>query len=246
MIDFENEKTWPSDICDLIFSNVDIIKKEKDAKEKHNLRECNHLCSIETPILSSTLNILERTLSKYEIKATHCTKLIDFDSILYGGLKLLTKETILTEILRTLSPLLPPKDISEIINLFDNYENDKGFENRQNMIWFVLTEDFSNDIGCQDLFKYYGGEVTRRILYSKKDKYYPLLEKLGKPCIVQCKIPIKKVAPFQLSNIANELVDYGINKIINNSIVYIKAECNIQSTVIPSDIIAIKEKNYLR
>ena len=60
------------------------------------------------------------------------------------------------------------KIIEEIDRCFKEYDNNGKYEHRENMIWFLINKSLVHDSGCKYFFKYFGGEVIRRVAYPLK------------------------------------------------------------------------------
>ena len=97
--------------------------------------------------------------------------------------------------------------------------------------------------GCEEFFKFFGGEVTRRAVWPVKDIVYPILEKIGIPTVIECGLNISDAMDFQVINICKEMINYGIHKFVFKNAYSLKCEMCVKHDVIPDDIIKIWKKD---
>ena len=241
MINFIDKKTWPSHIYDVIYNNRLEIEKELEQENKIIISGDNYIKAIEKPKYNWTLEYLIKNIRKYDACVWHCTKLIEKEIIFNEGLKPLKKEYIKEVIDNLKRNGESEKVLYEVRKKAKEFEEAKGFSNRESMIWFVFTEDMTNTIGCEGFFRYYGGEVTRRILGGDEEFFFPILEKIGTPYIIKCKIAIGDIAEYQISALAKSLIGYILAAERKECDYAFEAECYIRTKVEPENIIEIKK-----
>lgn len=246
MICFDDDNTFPQDIKELIYANVIDIKLEKNNETKELLTGKNWNKPIETPLFNITKKSLEDILPKYSARAFHCTRLKNENKLYIEGLKNLEYNTFQQTVIDELQLLVDKDDIVEIRDLFKKYKEQNNLGNREKMLWFVLSKELTYDLGCMDLFKYYGGEITRRALWQKKEKYYSILAEIGNPKVIECAIDLKDARGYQISNLAEQLINYGIHKWVLQNKYKINVEIMILKSIEPKNILRIHdfEHNY--
>jgi hypothetical protein len=52
--------------------------------------------------------------------------------------------------------------LEKIKDSFATFEKNRSFVEREGLLWFVLTKELTEYKGCEEFFKFFGGEVTRR------------------------------------------------------------------------------------
>jgi len=242
MIELDKFETWPNKIIDLIGKNSYTIKKEQDIEYEH--RDLRWFPSIapRTDCYNDTKSKIESIILNHQVKAYHCTKIQSWEELRKNGLIILkhsTIKSIVTEAIKKVK--CDPEFISQVSNAYDDFEKKGSYKYRENMIWFVLNNHLIYEDGCEDFFIYFGGEVTRRALYRLK---LDVLRSIGIPTIVECILDVNKAEPFQVSNIANEIIKYGISKFVLNTEYKLKCEMCIVENVPHNKIIDILERKF--
>lgn len=246
MIDLSNEDTWPKAILEMLRSRVAQTREEKKAElAAHN--DGSYLFNPpQTPIYDLTQNQLELLLREHEVRAFHCTKLTDFNEVYRSGLVALSPEFIKHIVLTELRKKgLDSSLIHKAENAFDRFFSRKDFDSRGGMVCFVLTKEMIDNSGCEDFFRYFGGEVTRRALWELEEQVFPVLEEVGVPAVVECSIPIADGADYQISNMAEQFIRYGEKKFLDDCYYEMQCELRIEYTVDSGKILSIWEKSNL-
>lgn len=244
MIDLANIETWPPRILVILKERANDLKAEK-VKERRKLCDGSYLTwkAPWCPLFDSTVEEVRSLIINREIRAFHCTRLVNWDDIRKYGLRTLNPEFITELVVKEFSKMRLNRDLLESIQLsFKEFKREKGFNNRQNMLWFVLTKKMTEESGCYELFKYFGGEVTRRVLEKFADRVFPILASIGKPSVVECQIKIIEGADYQIDNLVKEIIKYGIKRNSDNRDYLPFAEMYIQSNVKVKNILNIWEK----
>ena len=246
MIDLSNENTWPKEILEMLRDRVAQTREEKKAELAAHLDGSYLFNPPQTPVYNQTQNQLELLLREHKVRAFHCTKLANFNEVYQSGLVVLRPEFIKRIVLTELRKKgLNSALIRKAEEAFDRFLSRKDFDSRGGMVWFVLTEKMTDDYGCEDFFRYFGGEVTRRALEDLKDKIFPVLEEIGVPAVVECSIPIAYGADHQLSNMAKEFIKYGEEKFLDGRHYDMQCEMKIEYIVDSTKILSIWEKNVV-
>ncbi|MDI1324867.1 MAG: hypothetical protein PSV36_19140 [Algoriphagus sp.] len=236
-IDFGEIETWPDKLQRLVFDYSEKISKEKKA-DWENIRSGKaHYHFVAMPTYDRVKSELEEFLFQSSALAWHCTKLINPERIKTNGLMLfsvaLLKETIQSD----MGNILSKKDQGKIIIKIDEYERDGFFENRENQLWFLLNKEMWSDTGCREFFEFFGGEALRRVIESELPEYYPIFQRVGNPYLVEFPVQLSQIESFQRSNLADELINYGIHSTTGERNPYIEAEGNVSDSISPIDIL---------
>lgn len=73
-------------------------------------------------------------------------------------------------------------------------------------MWFCLNRSlFEEDSGCDDFFKYFGGESIYRVALGDQglSNVKTVLEEIGEPLLVTALIPFNQLARFQQDRISD-------------------------------------------
>jgi hypothetical protein len=247
MIDLSDEKTWPSEILEMLAQRVGQIRKEKDDEEAAHESGDYILNPPLSLVYGKTKLELESLLKKLEVRAFHCTRLTDFEGIKQSGLPPLSSEFIKRTVMSELQHRGVGSDLLRLIQEeYDRFERSEELNHREGMVWFVLTEKMTDESGCEDLFRYFGGEVTRRALHSLKERIYPMLAISGVPAVVECRLPLSEAAGYQISHIADEFISYGERKYLSNEPYEMRGEVKLTTAVAASRVLGIREKKLTK
>lgn len=237
IIDFDNFNTWPKEIKLLLKDKSKAIFEEKE-KEMKSFEDGSY---IENPVNIETYNEVKNTLESIIIKEDtigyHCTRITSSNNIQKTGLKKL----ILTEykqiVLNELEKMgLKTTKLEEIDLAFQNFINQRKNSNRDNMVWFTLNRSMIFSHGCSYLFKYFGGEVSRRALQDIEKESLVYLSKIGTPAVVEIQISIKDLQGYQKSDLCESLINYGIYHFVKNTKYSMECEGMIKKDVTYSQI----------
>lgn len=241
MIRFDDDNSFPQKIRDLIYTNADAIRLEKEIEHQALLNGQQWDNSIETPIYDETIASLETELTNHLAVAFHCTRIFDENEILQNGLNILDINILRQQVTSNLKRFVISNDLDEINSLFDDFIEKNKHKYRDGLLWLILSEKLSKDIGCHDLFSFYGGEVTRRALEPQREKYYPVLKQIGKPILIECIVNLNKTQRWQITNLAEQLINYGIKKVLFKEISVINAEIMIKQPILQNEILNLKK-----
>src|SRR5690625_175257 len=216
MIDFDQVDTIPGSIISLLDNKRDLIRKELVLETKRNLE--GHQWkggNVTTDIYDESFNKITELLYNEKIIGFHCTKLINPDKIFTTGLKKLNPEEYENWIIKNLEgKLLDKKMIVKIDKCFAEYKENGDYKYRENMIWFVINKSLIYDSGCNYFFKYYGGEVIRRVVDPIKDIVYPILVRIGIPTVVAFEFKFNELAEGHQHYLIKSFIE---SKVFENS-----------------------------
>lgn len=195
-----------------------------------------------TPIKDGLKIFLENKLIEHSIVCYHCTRLNNKDDVISNGLKVLNVDSYRKEIIRNLEPYISQNWVDIADECLRNYNDSGAIGKREGMIWFIGNLNLIKDGGCNDLFRYYGGEITRRVLENHNNIFYPILESIGTPYIIKCEIPLKELKTDYHYEI---LIEQIIQSLIDER--YIDFEFYITKDISPNmikDVIPFPDYNY--
>jgi hypothetical protein len=171
--------------------------------------------------------------------AWHCTKLINPEKIKSNGLQLFSVALIKDLIQTEMGNILDQKDQEIIIKKIKNYERDDFFGSRENQLWFLLNKEMWSDTGCKEFFSFFGGEAMRRIIENDVPRYKSVFQSVGKPYLIEFHVELNQIESYQLSNLADQLINFGIDSLNSEKTPFIYAEGKITKTIAPDRILNI-------
>jgi|GEM_PF-1114031 len=245
MIDFDQIETIPNSIISLLDKKRDLIKEElvldtKRALAGHQWKSG----AVTTDIYDESFAQITELLYDEKIVGFHCTKLLKPNEILATGLKKLDPKEYENWMKFFLKGKLPDKKtIKKIDKCFAEYDENGEYEHRENMIWFVINKSLVYDSGCKYFFKYYGGEVIRRVAYSIKDIVFPILIQAGIPTVVAFEFMFNELPDYQQHNLVKSLIE---SKVFEKSYKFyrnMEAEGYIERDIQPEEIIQVFQDN---
>ena len=246
MIDLSEEATWPNDLLTLLEETSQRTSQEKLPELKAHKEGSDIWRSLKTIVFDNTKAKIEQIITSLEIRAFHCTRLKVLESVRSEGLVALNPKTAKE---RVLSALVGAGVNGHLLHTasdaLDAFELSGQYENRTGSVWFVLTKEMTDDHGCEDLLKYFGGEATRRALWHIRDTLYPVLETIGTPAVVECEVSIADGADFQISHIAEEFIRYGHRKYIDGEKYSMFCEIFVPHSIDSNKILDVWEKNLI-
>jgi hypothetical protein len=206
MVDLEKE--IPKEIQDLILKKKKYIKEEiRISNERIILGSQWTEGSFEMSCFNKTCKDLRLILNEKIFKGYHCTKLLEISAVSKNGLRVLEK----TEYKKYMLSFFESKIqdhilLKKIKKCFEKFDENGCYSNRENMIWFLIVRSGIYDSGCNDFFKFFGGEAVRKILYEIKDDTYPYLEESGIPAVITFSFKFKEIASFQQDQLVKQLI----------------------------------------
>jgi len=239
VIDFGKTNTWPSELHKLVFHFSNLIADEKDADWKNIDSGKAHYNFIKMPTYIRVKSEIEEFLLNSTALAWHCTKLINPEKIKSNGLQLFSVALIKYLIKTEMGNILDQKDQEIIIKKIEKYERDDFFESRENQIWFLLNQGMWLKEECKEFFSFFGGEAMRRVIESELPEFMPFFQQVGKPYLVEFSVELNQIGTFQLSNLADQLINFGIDSLNSEKTPFIYAEGKITKTIVPDRILKI-------
>lgn len=248
MIDFDQIDTIPSSIISLLDKQGDLIREELVLETKRAL--AGHQWkggTVTTDFYVESFDKITELLYNEKILGFHCTKLINPNEILTTGLKKLNPKEYENWMKKFLKgKLRDKKTIEKIEKCFAEYDGNGEYEHRENMIWFVINKSLVYDSDCKYFFKYYGGEVIRRVAYPIKDIVFPILIQTGIPTVVAFEFRFNELPDYQQHNLVKSLIE---SKVFEKSYKYyrnMEAEGYIERDIEPQEIIKVFQDNDVK
>ena len=248
MIDFDNIDTIPNSIISLLRKNRNLIRDELMLDTKRVIAGHQWDGGIVTKEnYEETCACIKDILCCEKIVGFHCTKLINPNGLYDNGLKKLRPGEYEIWMKQFLKDKLPEKKlIHEIEARFAEYDDNGEYEHRKNMIWFVINKSLVYDSGCKYFFKYFGGEVIRRVAYPLKEVVFPILIENGVPTVVAFEFGFNELPDYQQYNLVNALIE---SQVFEKSYRYyneMRAEGYITRDVKPDEIVQIYSDNDIK
>lgn len=189
----------------MIWKNINLIDLSKIENWPPSLKNAYNLEDRE--------GIFESLIGK-SLKAWHCTKLVTPDMVIENGLKTLSPEMYEEIIMSELQKHLSSIDFDNYLKAHKVFIAKGYYENRQKMIWFILNKEmsFHENGGCHDFFKFYGGEVTRRIVEFRMPHLMNTLQKLGKAYLVEFEIGFDELPEHRKSFVTQHFLEWKRRK----------------------------------
>jgi hypothetical protein len=238
-IDFGRIETWPERLKQLVFHNSEKISVEKKADFDNILAGKAHYHSVSMPTYDSAKSKIEELLLDSSALAWHCTNLINPEKIKTNGLHPLSVALIKDLIQTEMVNILDQKDQEIIIKKIKEYERDDFFGSRENQLWFLLNKEMWSDTGCKEFFSFFGGEAMRRIIENDLPRYKSVFQSVGKPYLIEFHVELNQIESYQLSNLADQLINFGIDSLNTEKTPFIYAEGKITKTIVPDRILKI-------
>lgn len=243
-IDFGNIETWPDNLNNLVFDHSEKISIEKNAEQENIESGRGHYHFVETPTCDRIKAELEEFLRDSSALAWHCTKLVNPERINSEGLRPFSVKLIKELIKFDLDHILSDKEQDLILKKIDKYNRSGFFENRANQLWFLLNKEMWKDTGCRDFFDFFGGEGLRRVIESELPECRQVFHDVGEPYLIEFPVELKNIESYQISNLAKQLIDFGIGSMIGEKNLRIEAEGKIEGWVIIKDHLKFIPLNF--
>ena len=244
MIELDQVDTWPVQILKILENKAYYIKDEKEREEQSLCDGSYILNPVYCRVYDESVEDLKNILIKHKIRGYHCTKIINWNGIQRKGLTVLRPQEFQSTLIDELKSIGIDRVILEKIkDSFATFEKNRSCVGREGLLWFVLTKELIEYKGCEEFFKFFGGEVTRRAAWPVKDIVYPILQKIGIPTVIECSLNISDSMDFQVINICKEMINYGIQKFVFKNGYSLQCEMCVKHDIIPNDIIKIWKKD---
>ena len=246
IIDLDDESTWSEELLIILKNRAFQLKSERDAELKADADGSRWFNPLKTPITDQTIEEIIHIITSFEIRAYHCTRLLEPKKVLTTGLKMLTPKfhkEILAEAMELAK--CTNAETKLVFELLEDFQRKGYYKNREGMIWFVLSKKMAKYSDCAVFFQQVGGEVTERALGVTGSSVLSKLSFVGKPVLVECILPIKNAAHFQIDNLAKTFIQYGIKRFAEKSNFIFYCEMFVKYGVSKEAIQSIWELNSL-
>jgi hypothetical protein len=182
-IDLDDENTLPEELLTILRSRACQLKDERD--KELEFADSRWLRPIETPVTDSTIEEVFHIIEPLEIRAYHCTRLLNPSKILTTGLRLLTPgmhKEILIEALEAAK--CTTEETKLVFKLLHDFQKKGNYKNREEQVCFILSRkmaEYPDDCGV--FFRQVGGEATKKALSGHGDSILSKLDILHKSCM---------------------------------------------------------------
>lgn len=238
MIDLSDVTTWPVGILELLAHNSADTRREKAAELEAHLAH-----RLEPPpctVLRRTQHRLETILKELEIRAFHCSRLLNPQAIRQNGLEVLSPDVAKARTLDVLRQFGVHDSLLTKASLaFDECQKRGDCQHREGFLCFVLTRKSVDGSGCADFFRYFGGEIARHALDGLRHELFPILASIGIPTAVEVRLPIVDAQDHQVSAIAEELIRFGEHRFLDQKDYAMNCEIRIRYAVPPDRILDV-------
>jgi len=180
VIDFSDERTWPTDVLDYLERNHDLL-----------LAWENHTGSVSGQQYDQALRGLRPILNRHHLHGYHCARLTraEIDHITSHGMQLPNAAMLRARVQALQDEALVDATVAR--RLIE--ENQADEPNRANRIWFCFFPPrIAGQGGIEGLLGLWGGEA----LYNTHEgdpATGPVLARLGVPCLVEADIAISSI-----------------------------------------------------
>lgn len=244
MIDLSLKANLPTDILDLLAESAAETRREKDVEHAAHLDGSHRNNSPVCPVYNRTREFLEGVLRELDIRAFHCARLVDPYAVRRNGLEVLSPATVKNRVLKALKQAgVQESLLTKARGAFENCEQAGGYEQRKGLLWFVLSSERTDDSGCTDFFRYFGGEITRHALHNLSDELFPILASIGTPCVVEARLSIRDAMPHHLSALADDCIRLGWHWFLDNKYTTNGCDMMMKNPVMPNRILDVWTKN---
>lgn len=225
--------TWPTNIKTLLDKNKKRLYEEHFEYLEYVESDSIHKREPSMSITEEVKNILFSLLEEEPIRCYHCTRIVE--DLPTQGIIVLNPISHIENCFSAISSRIT-SEIYRILNaqadkmLAENY-----FHNREGLLHFVLSKELAYDTGCICFYKYYEGEVFRRVIeYAKLEaQILPILSSIGTPMVIEFELLFKSISGFGSDCIVDRLIKSTYN---NNTIVF-NCESYIKKSISKEDII---------
>lgn len=229
MFTLDDPRCIPDDILSILRANHHVIQRA---------RYFDRL--IEMPALRAAAAELNTVVRAGHVRAYHCTKELHPGTFATGGLRTLSIERHISEMLALISRTAPDLE-NDFRRAFHRRRAEFDMQYREGQIWFCLTRDLVVDEGTEDFFTYYGGEAIYRAL-SNGDRCLSVLASLGRPVVVEAAVPGSEMTISIELPFARALIGHYAQT-INATFQPEGVEGYLRRSVSPSEILRVHERN---
>jgi hypothetical protein len=243
----DDSNTWPKHISDQLNANdvTRLLQSDKFIDHVSN-----------NPDLIDVFTDVEEYAKSNGLRGFHCTKQLPGYPYTQTGLRVLDIEKHHAEFLKLITN---HDSVDERLyryideKLADFRADPNDVESRGKKLWFCLTRNLV-EIGTEDFFRYYGGEVIYMPFYAEftedDKRVLRILEELGEPVVVEANIAVSDLTVSRQYSFGRALVEHFAQSINRNFFVE-GLEGRVTSDVKPTEIVAVHpyeafKKKWLR
>lgn len=190
MIVLDDVSTWPSDVICYLEKNHELFLNSEQNTNSPPRSEAEDIRI--GPNLDNAIYGLRDVLNSYQIHGYHCTRLLnhEIDHIKLNGMQPPNLQMLKERIQTAMNKEHFSREIARILE----GRNQADDSNRAGMICFLFSKPpIGGERGLYRLFRSWGGEA----LYNSHEDdptTGPILQRMGTPCIVEAKVPIRDLA----------------------------------------------------
>lgn len=192
-IDFDKIATWPAAITSFLRRHSAALRAERNADHEYSMSPSTFRIFNEAPLMprwDEAINMIGDVMYKHDVIAFHATRLIDFDHVRAGGLKMLDLDRHVELLKGHLQAIDAIEELAEVDSAVAKMlAADRQFIHRQGQVWMTPLRRFLHDGGCNVFFESYGGEAIARIAEYAAGKLYDRLKNMGTPAVVVTRYP---------------------------------------------------------
>lgn len=182
IFNIQSLKTWPSEVLDFLNQNQEVFVGW----------QCSCCSTSYSSVYDQVIYQFRDILRKYSLIGYHCTKLCshEIDEIHRNGMSLQNLKTLSKRIDKLHELDLISFEVAEKLK----NRNQADEEHRAKMLWFCFFKPFiAEKHGIYRFFDSWGGEA----LYNSHEYdgiTGPVLRRIGTPCIIKAKVPMRKLS----------------------------------------------------
>jgi hypothetical protein len=230
-IDFGRKETWPDGLNQLVFNQSEKISIEKKAEWENIQSGKAHYNFVEMPTYNKVKSEIEGFLLDSKALAWHCTKLLNTEKIKRFGLRPLSIDLLNQLVQEDLSTYLVKEDQEKILKKISFYREHGYLRKKENRLWFLLNREMYRHDDCKEFLNFFGGEALRKIIENDLPRYKSVFQSVGKPYLIEFHVELNQIGSYQLSNLAKELIDFGVDTLIGEKTPFLEAEGKISIPV---------------
>lgn len=209
MIVLNDVSTWPSDVTSYMEENHSLFLNWEQNGSGSPRSEVEVMKIVRN--YDNAINGLRDVLNAYHLHGYHCTRLADYEisHIKSKGMQPPNLQVLKHRIQTALDQGL----VSNVVARMLEDQNQANDSNRAGMIWFCFFKPYiAGESGLCRFFRSWGGEA----LYNHHERNPttgPILQQIGKPCVVEAKVPIRDLSAHggvECQFVRQFLVDRGL------------------------------------
>jgi hypothetical protein len=140
-------------------------------------------------------------------KAYHCTRAFKF-SIERNGLLVLDFQRQIRDVSAALRDYgIDEAKLDAYVKSVRKYINPSQLKGREGRTWFLLNESLTRQRGCQNFFRYFGGEAFFRVAQSNADfnNIREALSRVGEPLLITARISLTSAPLFMQRQVLDSM-----------------------------------------